>query len=145
MIVKPSAIDKAELQAATRKSKARRSGNATRFTGLIDTTSESHETSNGSQIGAIASVDQLLALHDMEDPQEKKQRNFDYGQDMLEALEKIRNAIIMGNLSVAQLQGISDKLKKRPMQCDPKLDDLIDQIDLRAQVELAKLTRSNTN
>ena len=66
----------------------------------------------------------------------------EYGNDLLDQLDKIRMAILGGAISKDRLQDIARRLRERKITSDdPKLNDLIDEVELRVEVEIAKLTR----
>ena len=67
---------------------------------------------------------------------------FQYGDDLLNRLDDLRLAILDGVLSKDKLTEIAHNLRqKRQNSDDPKLNEIIDEIEIRAEVEVAKLTR----
>jgi hypothetical protein len=99
--------------------------------------------SNASATGAsapLASVDALLILQGEEDPGERKRRSVKRGNDLLDALDRLKAAMLSGRVPTADLQAIAARLaERRDLSGDPRLDDLISHIELRAKVEMAKL------
>jgi hypothetical protein len=64
------------------------------------------------------------------------------GDDILERLDEIRRDILAGAVSRARLENLSQMLRtRRATIADPKLLEIIREIELRAEVEIAKLTR----
>ncbi|TNE29076.1 MAG: flagellar assembly protein FliX, partial [Alphaproteobacteria bacterium] len=58
---------------------------------------------------------------------------------LLLQLETLRLGLLSGSLPVKVLHNLAASLKKqRPQVSDPQLLEILDEIDLRAQVELAK-------
>lgn len=91
---------------------------------------------------SIARVDGLLAVQAAEDPTQKaaRARMVVRANDILDELDRIKMALLNGNLAAAQIVRISDLIAvNREMVSEPELSNLLDEIDLRAQVELAKL------
>lgn len=91
---------------------------------------------------ALGSVDALLAAQSVDtvDDQGKRQA-FQRGEDILDKLEEIRRALLGGSLSAAQVQAMAALVRsKRAAVADPRLREILDEIELRAEVELAKLT-----
>jgi hypothetical protein len=91
---------------------------------------------------SIARVDALLAAQSVEDPTARaaKKRVRQRGNDILQELEKIRMAMLGGTLTVGHMIDIADVVSShREKISDPVLTAIIDEIDLRAQVELAKM------
>jgi len=65
-----------------------------------------------------------------------------YGNDLLNRLEQIRLGLLVGRISKERLQEMARRLReKRQTSDDPRLEELIKEIELRAEVEIAKLTR----
>jgi len=66
---------------------------------------------------------------------------FQYGDDLLNRLDDLRLAILDGVLSKDKLTELAHNLRqKRQNSDDPKLNEIIDEIELRAEVEVAKST-----
>ena len=88
----------------------------------------------------LATVDALLALQGEGDAGERKRRSVQRGNDLLDALDRLKAALLSGRVSTADLQTIAARLaERRELSGDPRLDDLISHIELRARVEMAKL------
>ena len=91
---------------------------------------------------AITNVDSLLAVQAAENPTERaaRKRMRERSNSIIEGLENIRTAMLTGNLTVGHMIDIADVVAShREKVQDPKLTDIMDEIDLRAQVELAKM------
>ena len=89
---------------------------------------------------SLASVDALLALQGEQDPGERRRRSLRRGHDLLDALDRLKAALLSGRVPVSDLRAIAARLAERAGSSgDPKLDDLLAHIELRAGVELAKL------
>ena len=68
---------------------------------------------------------------------------FQYGDDLLNRLDDLRLAILDGVLSKDKLTELAHNLRqKRQNSDDPKLNEIINEIELRAEVEVEKLTRN---
>lgn len=97
---------------------------------------------------SIAFVDSLLALQGAEDPTARaaRRRVRERGESILNELEKLRLAMLSGRMTVGHLIDVADVVAShRDKISDPVLTALMDEIDLRAQVELAKLRVSIRN
>ncbi|HOO82282.1 MAG TPA: flagellar assembly protein FliX [Alphaproteobacteria bacterium] len=91
---------------------------------------------------SIAQVDALLAIQGAEDPTQgaARKRARKRSGVILDELEKIRMAMLGGTLTVGHMIDIADVVAShREKIMDPALTDIMDEIDLRAQVELAKM------
>jgi len=88
----------------------------------------------------LATVDALLALQGEDDAAKRKSRSVQRGNEILDALDRLKAALLSGRVSTADLQAIAARLaERRELSGDPRLDDLVSHIELRARVEMAKL------
>ena len=73
---------------------------------------------------------------------EARKRLMKRGETLLEKLEEIRDGLLAGSISKERLIEISRLVKDRKPECaDPRLTEIIGEIELRVEVELAKLTK----
>ena len=90
----------------------------------------------------VQSVDALLALQSTDDALGSARRGVARGQDLLDQLEDLRRTLLLGTVSRDRLENLSRLVQdRRERIVDPKLAELLDEIDLRVQVELAKYLR----
>lgn len=118
--------------------KSARSGNI--FGSLLS--AETPATSAPQATQSIALVDSLLALQGAEDPAARaaRKRARIRADNILSELDKLRMAMLGGRLTVGHMVDIADVVAShRDRIADPALTALMDEIDLRAQVELAKM------
>ena len=128
---------KSPLSSAASTAAPRRAAGEQRFSLASEGTSSTSATSAASP---LASMDALLALQGEGDVTERKRRSVKRGNDILDALDRLKAALLSGRVATADLQAIAARLAERKeLSGDPRLDDLISHIELRAQVELAKL------
>jgi hypothetical protein len=114
---------------------------AAAFRGLmsVDDPAEAPATSATRQIAAL---DSLLAIQATPDPTERaaRKRMTARAKDILAALDSLRLGMLAGTLTVGHMIDIADVVAEhRDKIHDPQLTALMDEIDLRAQVEIAKL------
>ncbi|MGB4057312.1 MAG: flagellar assembly protein FliX [Alphaproteobacteria bacterium] len=91
---------------------------------------------------SIGTVDSLLALQGAESPTEgaARKRMKRRAGVILDELEKVRISMLTGGMTVGHMIDIADVIAShREKISDPALTDIMDEIDLRAQVELAKM------
>lgn len=87
----------------------------------------------------VADVSALMALQGVEDPTERRRRAIRRGGGLLDRLDELKLALLQGEAGEAALDRLTRTLREeRPVDADPGLNRLLDQIDLRAAVELAK-------
>jgi hypothetical protein len=89
----------------------------------------------------VSALDALLAVQEVNPDGRKPRRAVLRGKALLDSLDAVRDALLSGTLSADRLGALRDLVAAdREAVEDPKLAELLDEIDLRAQVELAKLT-----
>ncbi|MFA5592494.1 MAG: flagellar assembly protein FliX [Micavibrio sp.] len=94
---------------------------------------------------SIARVDALLSVQAAEAPGEQaaRRRMVERGEDILKELDGLRHAILTGSLTIGQVIDIADVVAShRERVTDPRLTAILDEIDLRAQIEMAKMQRA---
>jgi hypothetical protein len=88
---------------------------------------------------AVSDVSALMALQGVEGPLEKRRRAVKRGAGLLDRLDEIKLALLSGDGDSVALEQLARTLREdRPDDGDADLKALLDQIDLRASVELAK-------
>lgn len=99
-------------------------------------------TSAVSTPAQIGSVEALIALQsNVEQGQNQNAVEVDRAEDLLDQLDRIRVGILTGRMSGDTLNNIVHRLADRRREgVEPRLAALIDEIELRARVELAKLS-----
>ncbi|MEI6559599.1 MAG: flagellar assembly protein FliX [Rhodospirillaceae bacterium] len=87
----------------------------------------------------VNAVDGLLTLQEVDDAAARASAGKRRAQDLLEGLDDIRHGLLVGGLSRDKLMALAKHVQSRRAQVDdPRLAEILDEIDLRAQVELAK-------
>jgi hypothetical protein len=90
--------------------------------------------------GPIAALDSILALQDMGDATDGRSKGLAHGEQLLDILDSVRDGLLAGGIPRATLNRLAVAVTRRhDVFADPKLQDVLDQIELRAHVELAKL------
>lgn len=88
----------------------------------------------------LASLDALLAVQGEGDPAERRRRSVKRGHDLLDTLDRLKAALLSNRVATTDLQRLAGQLsERRDLSGDPRLDELVSHIELRAKVELAKL------
>jgi hypothetical protein len=116
------------------------------FLGLL-TASEVENTtvsSPASDVQPVTSMDALLSLQEMPDDEIKKRRAVQESKSTLEALETLRLALLTGSIPEHLLHTLNRVVAYQKQRVDdPRLMSIIEDIELRAAVELAKLERAS--
>ena len=103
-------------------------------------TAESHAAPIIAGPGPIAALDSILALQDLGDPTDGRSKGLAHGEQLLQILDSVRDGLLAGGIPRATLNRLAVAVTRRhDVFADPKLQDVLDQIELRAHVELAKL------
>ena len=90
--------------------------------------------------GPIGALDSILMLQGLDDSTDGRSRGVKHGEDLLDMLDQVRDGLLAGGVPRATLNRLAAAVTKRQEQFnDPKLQDVLDEIELRAHVELAKL------
>jgi hypothetical protein len=97
----------------------------------------------GAQAAAPAgALDGLLAIQAAGDAVERKKRVIRRGRGLLDSLDRIKIGMLSGAVGAAELQNLRQQLaQQRETADDPGLDAVLAHVELRAEVELAKLAR----
>ncbi len=87
----------------------------------------------------VGDVSALMALQGVEDVMERRRRAVRRGSGILDRLEELKLALLSGETMDGSLEKLARITREeRPHDDDAALNGLLDQIDLRAAVELAK-------
>jgi len=124
----------ARTEALKKSSKSRSDGAG--FAQHLD--GESVTTREAAALRPTNRIDPLIGLDTATDSPQKRARQ--RGEDMLSQLEELRMGLLLGSLPKSRLEALARLAdEERTADLDPGLGDVLDQIELRARVELAKL------
>lgn len=105
-----------------------------------ETAPEMHSATSLSSSTPITTIDALLALQEMPDAFAGRAKAAKRGRDMLDLLDDLRHGILTGGVSRSTLQRLVALVDvEREDFVDSGLQEVLDDIELRARVELAKL------
>ena len=106
------------------------------FARHLDETAESSGAHGVSSTNAVSGV---LGAQEVDDALAHEAKGKLRAEDILDRLDELRVELLTGSLSRAKLTQLSRiVLARRGQVKDPRLAEILDEIDLRAQVELAK-------
>ena len=108
---------------------------------MVNSASASTIGGTGLSVG-ISSLDVMLATQSVDNSLEGKAKKQAQkrASSILDRLDQLRLAIMSGNVTIGHMISIADVVAShRENITDPELTAILDEIDLRAQVELAKL------
>ncbi len=116
---------------------------STSFAGLIRGSGPAAGSPRAAGAAAVAASAGLMALQEVEELGARRRRAVARAHALLDELEEVRNALLLGGLPAATLHRIRRLLADRPDGLeDPALQALVRDVELRTEVELAKLERA---
>jgi hypothetical protein len=88
----------------------------------------------------VGGIDALLALQGVEDPLERRKRAVKRGRVALDALDELKIGLLGGALTPATLSKLQSAAAYLKLGSgDEHLDAVLDEIELRVEVEIAKM------
>jgi len=105
----------------------------------------SGQTTETSSTQSIAHLDALLAIQEVEDPTQKaaRKRAYNRADNILDKLDELKQKMLTGQMTIGNIIDIADVVASHRDKVDnPALTGILDEIDLRAQVEIAKVSMS---
>jgi hypothetical protein len=91
-------------------------------------------------VSNVSSLDALMALQEVGGPLERRRRAVGRGGKLLDALENLRVSVLEGNVTLTSMEALTRAVREqRQLTDDPGLEGVLDEIETRAAVELAKL------
>lgn len=122
------------------KKKSSSSASGSDFEGFLDETGEAQgaESANAAQ-----GVNSFLFLQEVSDEEVGRQKALQQGKKAIQVLEELHRDLLLGRVPEGTLRRLEGMVtQKREAFTDPALKQLLDEIELRAAVELAKLDRA---
>ena len=99
-------------------------------------TQDSAGISGGEAIFATQNVGNVT------DDAPQRKRLAEFADDILNRLDELRTGVLLGEFPKEQLAELAQKLQQKRLQSsDPELNKIIQEIELRAEVEVAKYSR----
>lgn len=132
------------IENTTRTTGAGRSGAPSRGSGgvfSLPTSTPAPQAAAAQSMAPTAGIAALLALQAVDDPLLARKKAVRRGNALLDTLETIKADLLTGRVSegrLNQLMALVGQARERNL---PELDPILDDIELRARVELAKFGR----
>lgn len=106
----------------------------------IESAAEVAHAAPASVLTGIGSLDALLALQEVSGPLERRRRAVKRAGQILDVLDEIKVAILGGDLAPMALDRLMTVVRERRDNAeDPGLEAVLNEIETRAAVEIAKL------
>lgn len=94
--------------------------------------------------GPIAAVESILTLQGLDDSTGGRSKGLNHGEQLLDMLDQVRDGLLAGGIPRNTLNRLAVAVGRRQESfADPSLQTVLDEIDLRARVELAKLEQAD--
>jgi hypothetical protein len=115
------------------------SASGTDFSGFLEGADEAEGTG---QTQGAQGVSGFLFMQEVSDEEVQRQKGLQQGKSVIQALEQLHRDLLLGQVPESTLLRLETTIaKKREVFTDPRLSQLLDEIELRAAVELAKRQR----
>ena len=140
-ITGPGQIQSGSLKKTTKKS----SSGSDSFTRSLDGSEKTETPSNVGGAAPLAPRDALLSLQEVPDSATGRSKGLARASDMLDLLEEVRKGILLGAISGPKLKTLADLARNHrqngdaSLKGDERLNEILSEIELRSEVELAKL------
>jgi hypothetical protein len=122
-----------------KKKKSTDSSSGSEFASMV---SDAKENSPASGAGAVSISQAVLGVQEVDWNEQSKKEQMQRGNQLLDLLEAIRDGILLGKVSPQDLHKLQQTLAaKKDSVDDPKLATIVQEIEVRAAVELAKLEK----
>ena len=90
--------------------------------------------------GPLTALDSILTLQGLDDSTSGRSKGLAHGEHLLDMLDQVRDGLLAGGIPRSTLNRLAVAVGRRHETfADPKLQGVLDEIELRAHVELAKL------
>lgn len=121
-----------------------RVGGGSAFKDALEDAAAATTAPTSAPVTGVEAVDALLAIQEVDPAGEDDRRSRAHrrGERLLDRLDEIRLGLLSGGVAAGRLTEIAALVaEKRGSSGDPALERVLDEIELRVKVELAKLGR----
>lgn len=113
------------------------------FSGLLgeaEAAADAAPTSAPAEVASVAAMNPMLGLQEVSDEEVQLRQAVKQGRLTLDVLDDLRDALLSGTVPTHMLSQIERLVQQQRTQIsDPRLTEVLDEIELRAAVEMAKL------
>jgi hypothetical protein len=134
---------KVEANRPVGTSAIRKDGKSKSVGGFADNlrTEEEAPASAVTSTPVLSGIEALMALQEVPDATAKRKRALARGDRLLDRLDDLRRGLLLGQISTEKLTDLARLAGESSAEVDdPQLRDVLQEIELRAKVELAKLS-----
>lgn len=123
------------------RSKRKASGASGSFSDALEA-GAGESASDAAGVASATGLGGLLSIQEVPDALTGKQKAKREAEDILDELEELRIGLLMGSVPIWRLEKIESLVaRKREQINDPRLLEVLNEVEVRAAVELAKLGR----
>lgn len=130
------------IKGAGKSKKSKKTGDSGAFDAALsdaESTGESSSTNAPVAMDGVEAPSSLLSLQEVGDGASSRQQTLKQGRQSLDVLEDLRRDMLLGDDNPHLLQRLRDQQARMNQHVfDPSLRDVMDDIDLRLAVEIAK-------
>lgn len=129
------------------RGKAATRGSCGAFASTLQSATASPAPTTTGGASSVLAVGSILSVQETPDATAESAKNKlrRFGRDVLDHLDDLRLGILEGTVSKERLAALARNLReKRELTDDPRLNAVIGEIELRAEVEIAKLARKTS-
>ncbi len=136
-------INRTERTASAAGARATKSANSPSGSFRLDGANDPRQAQSAGGPRAVAAVDGLLSLQEVPDASARRRRAIKRGEDLLDVLDDIKLGLLAGMIPLPKVRQLIVTVEnQRDEVSDPDLARVLDEIELRARVELAKLGKT---
>jgi hypothetical protein len=108
----------------------------------VDESDAPKSTQPAASLRTIGGIDALIALQGQDEPAERRRRAVKRGRTALDALDELKIEVLGGSIGPSTLMRLkSATADLRDASGDERLDSVLAEIELRLEVEIAKMGR----
>lgn len=134
--------DTTGIKSASELRRRRRVGESGLFSSFLAAaeTTGAEGAHEASETASVSGISPLLSLQEVSEYEVERKKLVQHGHSLLDELEELRRQLLMGLVPLHTLSALGERLARQKQAFnDPKLIEIIEDIELRAAVELAKL------
>jgi hypothetical protein len=118
-----------------------KAGKSSDFADNLSIQSQEGGTAPAAGVSATTTIEALFALQEMPDATGERKRAVKRADRMLERLDDLRRGLLLGHVGKDKLAELAHLAREGSLGVtDPQLREVLQEIELRAEVELAKLS-----
>ena len=135
-------VDPTKISGVSQAKRTKKSS-STGGSAFADMISDTDATERTSAPAPTSGVDSVFAVQSVDDREGNSRKAKERAELMLSRLEDLRDGLLMGMVPTDRLHELAMAARQQREELDdPRLSEILDDIELRARVELAKLGRS---